>query len=197
MISTLKRQANYLMPFEKLDIKVDPLPLQKALKRKDYLFGQYPFRAESESSPHREMQDIWIRYRDVTPYLKTRDFSTFADEHDSKWYAAYYELPEVNPVIFEVMAAVQGERLGGVLITKLPPHGQIYPHTDSGWHAAYYEKYYVPIENYKGAIFGFDTGNIEPELGEVYRFDNSYRHWVENVTDHDRIAMIICIRRTV
>jgi len=31
-------------------------------------------------------------------------------------------------------------------------------------------------------------------LGDAWWFDNSVVHWVENNTDSDRIAMIVCIR---
>lgn len=182
------------MPYEQLDLIVDPLPLQSALKVNSHLFGEYPYRGDSPTSPHREMRDIWLRYNDIIPYLESGELATFADEHDSVWYPAYNELPEAKDIIFKVMAAVYGERLGGVLITKLPPGGKIYAHADSGWHAEYYDKYYVPIENHKGSVFGFVKGNIEAELGEVYLFNNSFLHWVNNDTDHDRIAMIICIK---
>lgn len=149
-------------------------------------------RGEGES-PHSEMTDIWIRYRDVVPHLISGDFSDFSDEHDSIWYPSSREIPEVKDVIFSVMSHVRGERLGGVLITKLSPGGKIKPHTDSGWHASYYDKFYVPIEDY-GSEFGFESGVIQPKLGEVYQFDNSKLHWVNNETTGDRIAMIICIK---
>ena len=180
--------------FRKLDLTVEVDSLRQALKQKPHLFDQYSQRREAPNSPHKEMTDIWVRYKDITPHLESGDYSTFADEHDSVWYPSYYELPEIKKIVFDVMAAVDGERLGGILITKLPPGGRIQPHTDAGWHAGFYDKYYVPIENHKGSIFGFTSGNIEPELGEVYWFDNSNLHWVHNNTEYDRMAMIICIR---
>jgi len=92
------------------------------------------------------------------------------------------------------MAMVRGERLGGVLITRLPPGGKIYPHADAGWHAAYYDKYFVPVQNKAGATFGFIDGDINPSIGDVWKFNNSVPHWVNNDSDEDRIAMIICIK---
>ena len=188
-------RLNELLTHKKLDLKVDVQGLKRALIRRSDLFGQYPYRGEVEGSPHVEMKDIWIRYKDVKPHIESGDFSSFADEHDSIWYDAYYELPEVHDPIFKVMTEVDGERLGGVLITKLPPGGKIKAHTDSGWHAQYYDKYYMPIQNEKGANFAFEDGVIDPGEGEVYWFDNSQLHWVENNSEIDRIAMIICIRR--
>lgn len=179
-----------------INLNLNVLPLQERLKKHPELFGRYPMRGEGES-PHREMTDIWVRYNDIAPFLKSGDFSAFADEHDSVWYPVVDEIPEALPLIFDVMTKVKGERLGGVLITKLPSGGQIKPHIDSGWHAAYYDKYYVPIENYSGATFEFEDGTIEPDFGEVYWFDNSKQHWVNNKSCGERIAMIICIRGTL
>ena len=151
--------------YQKMPFNIDIMPLLKSLKTNAYLFGQIPFRGLDES-PHREMTDIWIRYKDIIPNLNSGDFSNFTDEHESVWYPASREVPEVKKVIFDVMHGVYGERLGGVLITKLPPGGKIYPHKDAGWHAEFYEKYFIPIQNAPGAIFGFDEGIIEPTPGK-------------------------------
>jgi hypothetical protein len=181
------------MNFSKLDLKVDPLPLQRALKINSHLFGEFDMRAQGDS-PHREMTDIWVRFNDIRPYLQKGSMEGFTDKHLSVWYPAYYELPETKKLIFDVMEAVEGEQLGGVLITKLPPGGKIYPHSDDGWHAAYYNKYYIPIENYEGATFNFEDGTIKPKLGEVYQFDNTQKHWCMNESIGDRIAMVVCVR---
>jgi len=178
---------------KQLDLKVNVDALKSALHKNDHLFGEYPYRGV-EGSPHTEMKDIWIRFNDVKPFVESGDFSTIVDEHESIWYPAYYKLPEIQKPLFDVIDAVDGERLGGILITKLPPGGKIQPHRDSGWHAEFYDKYYVPIQNAEGAIFAFNDGVIAPEEGEVFWFDNSNLHWVENNSDIDRIAMIICIK---
>lgn len=179
---------------KKIDITFDSKPLKNALNIHADLFGEYPHRGEAPGSPHSEMKDIWVRYGDIKPCIESNDFSGIADEHDSVWYDCIEKIPEVMTPIFDLMRVVEGERLGGVLITKLPPGGQIQPHTDSGWHAAYYDKYYAVVQNKKGASFYFHDGVIEPEEGEIYWFDNSNMHWVKNETDIERIAMIICIK---
>jgi len=180
----------------RIGLTVDVEALKEQLFYKPYLWDRFNMRRTMPGSPHNEMKDIWIRYNDIQPFLEKCNFEGFADEHDSIWYPAYEQLPAVRQIIFDVMAAVDGERLGGVLITKLPPGGKIVAHTDSGWHAAYYQKFYVPIKNAPGAIFNFEDGVIEPDEGDVYFFDNSKLHWVENNSEQDRIAMIICVRRT-
>lgn len=163
----------------------------KELEDNISLFGEFNARKDA-SEVHAQMTDIWLRYGDIIGMIESGDYSAIADEHDSIWLK---DLPECKKLCFEVMALVDGERLGGVLITKLPPNGEILPHTDSGWHAEYYDKYYIPIKNKKGSIFCFNDGSIDPDFGDVWAFDNSYNHWVENNSNEDRIAMVICIKQ--
>ena len=178
--------------YNKIYTDLDISNARDEVSRNRHLFGE--FDAREKSGPiHAQMQDIWLRYGDVSEMTKSGDYSKIACEHDSIWLK---DLPELKKLCFDVMALVDGERLGGVLITKLPPGGSILPHTDSGWHAEYYDKYYVPIENENGAVFGFNEGVILPKIGDVWAFDNSYTHWVKNESSSDRIAMIICIKQS-
>jgi len=139
------------------------------------------------------------------------------DEHDSIWYPIINKLPEIKRIAFEIMHHVNGERLGGILISKLAPGINIPNHRDWGWHAEYYNKYFVPIKNANGATFDFNSsidnapdfapkgwqhGNcaefettiINPKPGEIYEFCNQLTHGVTNNSLEDRIAMIICIK---
>lgn len=165
--------------------------ISKEIALNSHLFGEFSARTDSPESPHSEIKDIWLRYGDISEMIESGDYSKIADEHDSIWLQ---DLPEAKNICFKVMSMVNGERLGGVLITRLPPGGKIAPHVDGGWHAAYYRKYYVPIKNAAGSVFGFIDGVIDPDIGDVWEFDNSVLHWVNNDSDSERIAMIICIR---
>lgn len=189
--------------FAKIATGFNVLPLQIALKRQPKLFGAIDLRRtnylqknanEFEVSPHVGMKDIWVRYNDVTPFIQSGNYTCMNDEHDPIWYPAYYALPQIRPLIFDLMRIVEGERLGGIFITKLAPGERIEKHIDAGWHAGYYDKYYIPIQNAKGATFNFEDGMIEPELGDVYWFDNSVPHWVENNSNEDRISLIVTIK---
>ena len=173
---------------------LDVTQLQKELLDNYDEFDKYNYRRTFPNSPHAEMRDIWARYNDVKPFEEKGDLKGFEAEHDSIWYPVIEKIPSVKNIVFDLMRKVDGERLGGILITKLPPNGHIARHTDAGWHAQYYDKFYVPVLNKEGSIFGFDDGVIEPELGQAWWFDNSNVHWVDNKTDSDRIAMIVCIR---
>ena len=173
------------------------MPLQIALRRQPALFGKYKERCLGES-PHRESDDIWVRYNNYENVIKV-DAPLNSEHpanapHRSVWYPVYYQLPQLRPLIFDLMTLVEGEDLGTVLLVKLEPGKQVYPHSDSGWSAGYYEKYFIPIQTSAKATFNFPDGVIAPELGHVYWFDNSILHSYTNNTPDDVIMLIVTIR---
>ncbi len=181
-----------MRPFHSLPGRVNVEPLRLALARQPWLWDQHAWRKDGPDTPHSQMKDIWLRYNAYENLARSP--KTFNDEHDSVWYPAYYALPEVNDIIFPLMHLVRGERLGGVIITTIAPGGSISAHADSGWHVDYYDKYYVQIESGPGAIFWAESAQFVPEPGEVYYFDNTVIHGVENRGQHTRTTLIICIR---
>lgn len=162
------------------------------------LWNQHTIRRDSVESPHTGMSDIWIRYNDVAPFEASGDYSTFNDPHVPIWYPAAQCLPSAKEISMDLMKKVNGEMLGGILITKIPPGQGIDPHADFGWHVEYYDKFYVCLQNDPGARFYCEhegvTEALEPKVGEVWLFDNRKRHWVENKSQRDRITLIVCIR---
>lgn len=183
--------------FNKIACGLNVMPLQIALRRQPALFGQYNQRCTGDS-PHRDTKDIWVRYNDIEDKLDGVDQinaeSDFNKEHRPVWWKSYYQLPQVRPIVFDVMSLVEGEELGTVILIKIPSGKQIFPHTDTGWSAGYYEKYFIPIQNYQGATFNFPDGQIVPSIGDVYWFDNSIVHNVTNNSLEDMILLIVTIR---
>jgi hypothetical protein len=183
--------------FNTIAVNFNVMPLQIALRRQPRLFGKYKERCIGES-PHRESDDIWVRYNNYENVIKV-DAPLNSEHpanapHRSVWYPVYYQLPQLRPLIFDLMNLVEGEDLGTVLLVKLEPGKQVYPHSDSGWSAGYYEKYFIPIQTSAKATFNFPDGVIAPELGHVYWFDNSILHSYTNNTPDDVIMLIVTIR---
>lgn len=180
--------------FHRVSSTLDISSVLMEIEDNRHLFGELNARKGDKGSPHHQMDDIWVRYGDIRGMVESGDYTGIADEHDSIWLK---DMPAVRRICFDLMSMVDGERLGGVLITRLPPGGEIKPHTDSGWHAGYYSKYYVPIKNELGSVFGFECGDIKAVAGEVWEFNNSAPHWVNNYSGSERIAMIVCIKKGV
>jgi hypothetical protein len=183
--------------FNKIAIDFPVMPLQIALRRQPGLFGKYKHRCVG-NSPHRESTDIWVRYNAIENVL-VKDEQLNSNhpanaEHRPVWYPAYYQLPQLRPLVFNLMSLVEGEELGTILLVKIPSGKQIYTHTDGAWSAEYYEKYFIPIQCYEGTSFNFPDGSIIPQLGEVYWFNNSVPHNAINNSTDDMVCLIVTIR---
>jgi quercetin dioxygenase-like cupin family protein len=170
--------------------KIDVQPLVAQIDAHPQLWNQNPQRRDQEKSPHARMSDIWVRYNSPDRF---KDLRTFGDEHVPVWYPAYYQLPAIKPIVHKLMSVFEGEMLGGVLITRIPPGAGIGKHSDRGWHVEYYDKFYVSLRSAPGANFYCEDEMINPEPGDVYWFDNRAEHWVENDSDEDRMTLIVCI----
>jgi hypothetical protein len=134
------------------EVEVSQLAAQVAAHPE--LRDQHTIRKTAPNTPHSGMSDIWVRYNDVKKYEESGDYRTFNDAHVPVWYPAWTVLPSLKPIVLDQMAATEGEMLGGVLITRIPPGHGIAPHTDDGWHVQYYDKFYVCIQNDPGQPFG-------------------------------------------
>ena len=179
-----------------------PIDVSAAVKELDAnpeLWNQFTLRTKEyagQGEPHRQIDDIWVRYNAWKNY-NPKNPKRFFKEHDSVWYPAYAKLPALRPLIFGLMSVVEGERLGGVLITRIPAGRSVAPHVDVGWHAGYYRKFGVQLKGGPDQLFCFEGESVMAEAGEVYEFDNTEKHWVTNDSDRERITMIVCIRAGV
>jgi Aspartyl/Asparaginyl beta-hydroxylase len=182
--------------FQKLAEGIDVVPILAALSRQPELWNQETLRTTHPETPHSQVSDIWIRFNDLTEWKKTGDPSSIIDQHESKWYPAAAKLPQLRPILFGVMQRVEGERLGRVIITRLPPGGHITPHEDSGDHAAYYSRYQLLLANNPGSTFKCGGEEVYMRPGELWFFRNEVTHEVVNNSTEDRLTLIIDIRQS-
>lgn len=195
-----------------LDVTYDVAPIAAELDAHPELWDRYTLRTRLYGTPHLQVSDIWCRYRAWSDLVDERAryagmrlteeqdrglVSQWAGtEHESAWYEAIDALPALRATIFDLMRHFEVERLGGVLITRIPPGGRVEPHVDHGWHAAYYEKLALQVKGNVAQAFGFTgDGEFRCEAGAVYTFDNSKEHYVTNESQDDRVTAIICARR--
>lgn len=179
----------------KIAYGIDVTPLAIELFSHPELWNKDPERLR-RNGPHYESDDIWIRYRDKTEFVNSGDWSDFNTEHDGVWYPAFYELPSCRKLIFDLMARVQGERLGGIFLWRVRPGKRIYPHKDFGWHVDYYDKFNICIQGQEGAAFVFQENNEEiiANTGDVHAFVNTEMHEIINNSNEDYIVLCVCIR---
>lgn len=181
--------------FVKIAQGLDTAPVLLALARQPRLWGRRNYRKDIPEGPHSQMTDIWLRYNDEKPFKESGDYSKFNEQHDSVFYPEWYALPQVRPIVYGLMARVEATRLGGILITKIPPGGRIEPHRDEGWHATHYNtKVYVVLQSNPQCVNRSEDQHVAMAPGEVWYFDNTKEHEVWNDGPEDRITLIVCMR---
>ena len=162
--------------------------LRAALLANPELWDQNQARTQDPDSAHFGLSDIWVRF--------SPPGSGANQPHESVWYPPE-EVLQTESLFSDLYAALDGEQLGGILITRIPAGATCRPHIDNGWHAKRYEKFAYQIEADEGQSFCFDGESLVTKQGDLFWFDNSHKHWVLNPTTNDRITLIVCIKTPV
>jgi hypothetical protein len=151
------------------------------------LWNRRTLRTEPENSPHHGLDDMWLRW--------LSDDADYTHDGPMAWgVEEVVAMPTLQAMADQIMLAYQGSRLGGVLLTRIPPGKSCAPHTDGGWHAQTFQKFGVSIHSARDQHFCFDGVQVPTEPGDVFWFDNSQTHWVTNPTDKARVTLIVAVR---
>jgi len=177
---------------EYLPLRYDVAAVARELEQPD-VWDLYRDRVERYGSPHSDVSDIWCRFNPIQN-MGDDPVVFFNGPHESEWYPVMAKLPALRELVYRLFADVQGSQLGGVLVTKIPPGGEVKPHVDGGWHAGRYQKFAIQIKGNRDQAFCFEDAELRPVPGDSYTFDNSRLHWVRNDSDSERITLIVCIR---
>lgn len=170
----------------------DPLPLLMQLERNEELWDQNADRITRSGTAHRDVNDIWLRYRAREELKCDQDFQ---EPHFPVWYPAINKLFEARELAQQVIARTKATMLGGCLITRIPPGGQVLPHSDTGWHPNHYRtKVYCVLKNNPNCINYCAGEAIVMQPGACYIFNNLIEHSVVNNGDDDRISLIIALK---
>lgn len=174
--------------FQKIGSGLDVVPALNAIMRRPELWNADKLRQTFPNSPHREVDDIWVRFND------TKDEAKIPDDCEAINYDAFFLLPQVRGLVFGLMGYVEGERLGRVIITRLKPGGRIYPHADEGAPATYYDRYIICLSCLPGTIFRIGDEQVQMATGETWWINNREEHEVLNNSVDDRVIVICDIR---
>lgn len=180
--------------FLKIASGVDVMPLLHALHARADLWNAETLRTTHEMTPHKQVDDILLRFNDLEKFKATADAATVLDGHESVAFPAWRELPQARALVFDLLRRFEAVRLGRVLITRLKPGGTIDPHEDGGDHAAYYERAHIVLQGLPGSLFHAGAETVSMRTGEAWWFDNSQTHSVENNSADDRIHLIVDYR---
>lgn len=149
-----------------------------------------------ENSPHRDVDDIWLRYNDWSNF-DPENPQAFAGPHVSTWYAAYYTLTAVRELVQHILRTYAADHeIGGVLITRIPAGKSVLRHSDAGhWHSEHHrDKFMCHLQSAPGQYFSYDERSFGARSGDIVKFDNLIPHSVTNDSGVDRISLILATR---
>lgn len=187
--------------FQKLAESVNVVPCQLELQTNHDLWNQHTLRTVTPGSPHREVDDIWLRMNDLDKCRQADTDPIYVDHCESINYPAASRLPATRVLVMSVMAMVHGERLGRVIISRMAPGAQITEHKDIGpdltkWYdnEPYYSRFHIVIQGFPGSLFHCEDETVSMRTGEVWWFRNDLNHSVQNNSADDRIHIVCDIR---
>lgn len=180
--------------FQQLAAGINVTPLMNALQRQPELWDANPIRTKHPGTAHASVSDILCRFNDLEEFLRTGDPTTITDDREAIAYTAWEKLPQLRPIIFDLMRTVEATRLGRVIITKLPPGKEITPHEDQGAPAEYFERFQLAIQSLPGSLFHIGDETVNFRSGEMWHINNRVEHSVVNNSADDRIVAIIDLR---
>ncbi|MDB5595747.1 MAG: aspartyl beta-hydroxylase [Hyphomicrobiales bacterium] len=172
--------------FQKIAEAVDVVPVLDALIRNADLWDQNTLPTTHPGTAHSDVSDIWVMFNDAS--------GDVANDREVIPYPAWERLPQLRPLVLDLMRRVEGVRLGRVIITRLPPGKAITPHVDGGAAATYFTRYQIALQSAPGALFRIADEQVYFRTGEVWQIDNRSEHEVINHSAEDRIVVIVDIR---
>jgi hypothetical protein len=180
-----------LRNFMQLAAGVNITPLLHQIYLHPELWNQNTLRTAHEQSPHSQCDDILLRFQ-MRPDAADPVYRSvgIVDDPECFWYPAWDVLSEAHRHIFDLCRTVSAERIGRIIISRLPPGGVIPAHEDGGAVVQVYTRYQIPLQSLPGCVFECDEEKVQMASGDVWWFENRRRHSVINNSATDRISLI-------
>jgi len=173
--------------FQKFAEGLDVMPLLAQLHVQPDLWNANTMRTERSDSPHRGVPDIWVR---TAP-----EFGPVDAPYIPVFYPAWNKLPALRSIIFPLAARYQASMIGNILITRIPPGGEVLGHTDRGWGPSYFNlKAYVVLASNEGCLNWCEDERVIMQTGDGWFFRNTVEHGVRNAGRTDRLSLIATFR---
>lgn len=175
--------------FLRLASGVNVLPVLTALAAKSELWNVHSIRTAHPASPHAQADDILVFFNDIPA-----DPAQVVNDIQTRPYPAWSALPQLRPLIFDLMRLTEAVQLGRVIISRLAPGARIASHVDEGAPATFYQRYQVALQSLPGALFRIGDERVNFASGDAYWINNCAEHEVINNSSDDRLALVIDMR---
>lgn len=182
--------------FVQIASQIDTLPLLLAIRQAPQIWGR-SFRTTFPGSPHNQVLDAILRVQQP---------ERSSDPRECYWQDLAARLPQARSLVMALMARLEGERLGRVLLTWLLPGCVIAPHRDIGPEgsghydtSAYWQRQHIVLSGDAGSTFTCgeegDEETVVMEPQTVWWFNSALRHSCTNNGKEDRIHLIADIHK--
>jgi hypothetical protein len=183
--------------FEQIANGLDVMPVALALQTHPHLWNAHRFRTTYTGTPHTDVDDILLRFSAPEKTADPDHLGDVLEDMEPVFYPAWQELPQVRPIVFDLMRRVEAVSLGRVIITRLQPGGRIAPHadTDGAYVASDGMRFHVVLQGLPGSLYHCGDEVVQMRTGTVWWFQHREVHSVENNSADDRIHLLVDFRR--
>lgn len=180
--------------FDRVFEGLDVAPILAELDAQPDLWDAHRARTLVADGPMAGTSDVWLRYFPQEVLRQPKDF--LAEGPRMVFYPAWDRLPALHEVTHTLMHFCRGVELGGCLISRIPPGGEVGTHTDgAAWSARFYNrKFYIPLRANDQCLNVTLDETVVMRPGEIWQFDNLVPHSVHNGGETERLNLIISIR---
>jgi Aspartyl/Asparaginyl beta-hydroxylase len=176
---------------------VDVLPLAMALQTQPDLFNEHTFRTTYDGTPHVDVDDVLLRFSAPDKTADVGEIGPVIEDTAPVFYPAWHRLPQVRPLVFDLMRRLEGVALGRVIISRVRPGGRILPHADSdGEYAVRADglRCHVVLHGLPGSLFHCGEETVQMLSGSAWWFNHRETHSVENNSSDERLHLMIDIQ---
>jgi hypothetical protein len=189
--------------FLKIAWDVNVRPAMLALAVNGDLWNQNTLRTMTPGSPHRQVEDIWLRMNDLEKCRQADKDPVFVDHRECINYPGMSRLPQVRALVMALASQVEAERIGRCIISRMKPGTSIGPHKDIGDdltlyydNEPYYSRFHIVLQGLPGSVFRCVDETVSMQTGDVWWFRNDLEHEVVNNSSEDRIHIVCDMRRS-
>jgi hypothetical protein len=175
--------------FVQIAANIDVVPILNALAINADLWNEDTLRTAFPGSPHAACDDIHVFFNDLPA-----DPLAIIDEIQTHPRRAWAVIPQLRPLVLDLMRRVEATQLGRVIVTRLAPGSRIAAHVDEGAPATFFTRYQIALQSYPGALFRIEDETVNFATGDAWLVNNCAEHEVINNSAHDRIALIVDVR---
>lgn len=169
---------------------LDVAPLLAEINANRSLWREETARQDYPGSAHKYTEAIFLRW------CKGKSVEAAFHEIEAFDCHAMDVFTSTHALIDQASARVGAWEVGRVLLVSLEPGAVIYPHSDEGVYADYYERFHICLQSEEGNAFLTETAADRGEYvhmkpGELWFFNHKAKHMLMNASKKPRIHLIV------